>query len=177
MKILKKILIIIAIIIAIPLIIALFVKNQYTVVRQITIGKPKTEVYNYLRYLKNQDNFSKWAKMDPNMKKEYSGTDGTVGFVSSWDSEKIGKGEQEIKTLKEGERIDYELRFIKPVASVSPAYITTEDDSNDTKVTWGLQGNMPYPFNILLLFMDMENMVGNDIQAGLTDLKTILEKQ
>ena len=51
--------------------------------------------------------------MDPDMKKTYRGTDGTVGFVSAWDSEKddVGKGEQEIIKITDGERIDYELRF------------------------------------------------------------------
>jgi hypothetical protein len=177
MKILKRILIVIAILIAIPLIVALFVKKDYSVEREVTINRPKSEVYTYLRYLRNQDNFSKWAKMDPNMKKTFSGTDGTVGFVSAWESDKMGKGEQEIKGLKEGERIDYELRFIKPFPSVSPAFMTTEDNGGNTKVKWGFDGHMSYPTNILILVMNMEKMLGDDLQSGLNDLKGILEKQ
>ena len=88
MKTLKKILLVVAIIIAIPLIVALFVKNEYAVERKIVINRPKGEVFNYLKHLKNQDNYSKWVRMDPNMKKDYKGTDGTVGFTSYWDSEK-----------------------------------------------------------------------------------------
>ena len=156
---------------------AISVELPTTVVREITINRPKTEVYEYLRYLRNQDNFSKWAKMDPNMKKNFSGTDGTIGFVSAWESDKMGKGEQEIKSLKEGERIDYELRFIKPFPSVSPAYMTTEDAAGNTKVTWGFEGHMSYPMNILILVMNMEKMLGDDLQTGLSDLKGILEKQ
>ncbi|WP_254500404.1 hypothetical protein, partial [Salmonella enterica] len=69
--------------------------------REITINKSRQEVYDYIKYLKNQNNFSKWAKMDPAMKTEFRGTDGTVGFVSAWESAKkdVGKGEQEIKNL------------------------------------------------------------------------------
>jgi hypothetical protein len=98
------------------LIIAAFVKRKYSVVLEISINKTKSEVFNYLKFLKNQDNFSKWATMDPNMKQEYRGTDGTVGFVSAWESEdrNVGKGEQEIRKIVDGERIDFELRFIKP---------------------------------------------------------------
>ena len=86
------------------LILAVFLKKEYTVVREISISKPKLIVFDYLKQLKNQNNFSKWAMMDPNMKKEYKGTDGTVGFVSSWESEQknVGKGEQEIKKIIEG---------------------------------------------------------------------------
>ena len=96
MKIIKKIVIALAILIAIPLIMALFIKSEYAVEREITISKPKQVVFEYVKFLKNQDNYSKWATMDPNMKKDYRGTDGTVGFVSAWESQadSVGKGEQ-----------------------------------------------------------------------------------
>ncbi|WP_244270376.1 SRPBCC family protein [Christiangramia echinicola] len=119
MNILKKILIVLVVIIAIPLILALFVPKSYEVERNIIIDQPKQEVFNYVKYLKNQDNYSKWASMDPDMEKTYSGTDGTVGFVSAWNSEneEVGKGEQEIVKLEDGERIDFELRFYEPFES------------------------------------------------------------
>lgn len=179
MKILKKILIVIAIIIAIPLIIALFVEKDYAVEREITINKSKQEVFDYVKFLKHQDNFSKWATMDPNMKKTYRGTDGTVGFVSAWESddENVGVGEQEIKKIAEGERIDFELRFIKPFEATEPAFMSTETVSeNQTKVKWGFSGHMNYPMNIMMLFMDFEKMIGDDLQTGLSNLKTVLEK-
>ena len=113
------------------------------------------------------------------MKKEYRGTDGTVGFVSAWDSEKgdVGKGEQEIKKITDGERIDFELRFIKPFESTEPAYLITESTSdNQTKVKWGFSGKMKYPMNLMLLCMNMEEMIGKDLQTGLNNLKTTLEK-
>ena len=64
MKALKIILIIILVIIAIPLVIALFVKKDYAVEREIIINRPASEVFDYVKYLKNQNNFSKWATMD-----------------------------------------------------------------------------------------------------------------
>jgi uncharacterized protein YndB with AHSA1/START domain len=178
MKILKTILIAVGILIAIPLIVSLFVKKDYEVEREITIDKPKEEVFDYVKLLKNQDNYSKWATMDPDMKKTYSGTDGTVGFVSAWDSDNkdVGKGEQEIKKITEGERIDFELRFFEPFESTEPAYMTTESISeNQTKVKWGFNGHMDYPMNIMMLFMDFETMIGDDLDTGLKNLKSVLE--
>src|SRR6476620_7326434 len=104
MKIVKRILLIVAIIIAIPLIIALFVRKDYTVAREVTINKPSNTVFDYVKYLKNQDNFNKWVMADPNAKKQYRGTDGTVGFAYGWNSEKdeLGEGEQVIKKIDEG---------------------------------------------------------------------------
>lgn len=38
--------------------------------------------------------------LDPNMEKEFKGTDGTVGFIYGWNGNKEGgEGEQEIKAF------------------------------------------------------------------------------
>ena len=179
MKILKKILIALVSIVALALIIALFIKKEYAVEREIVINKPRMEVFGYLKLLKNQDHFSVWATMDPNMIKEYKGTDGTIGFVSTWDSKEknVGKGEQEIKKITEGERLDFELRFIKPFEATDNAYMITETiNETQTKVKWGFNGKMNYPMNMMLLCMDMDKMLGNDLQTGLNNLKNVLEK-
>jgi len=177
MKILKIILIVVAVIIAVPLITALFIKKDYGVEREITIKKPKQEVFDYVKYVKNQDNYSKWAMMDPNAKKSYTGEDGTVGFVSAWESEITGKGEQEIKKIAEVERLDFELRFKEPFEATDNAYMITESVSeNETKVKWGFNGHMNYPLNIMMVFYDFEEMLGGDLSTGLTNLKTELEK-
>lgn len=180
MKILKRILVAIALLIALLLIIALFIKGDYDVQRQVTINKPKQEVYDYVRFLKNQDNYSIWSQRDPNMKKEYKGTDGTVGFIASWDSEdkEVGKGEQEIIKLTDGERIDTRLRFKIPFEAQDDAYFTTETVAeNQTKVTWGFKGKFPYPMNLMCLFFSMDKEVGKDLAAGLNNLKDVLEKR
>lgn len=179
MKILRKILTFIGIFIGLVMIAAIFVKRDYSVEREIVINKPKQQVFDYVKLLKNQDNYSKWATMDPKMKKEYTGTDGTVGFISSWDSENgnLGRGEQEIRQITEGERIEYQLRFFKPVKSTSPAYMTTDSVSaTQTKVKWGMSGTMAYPTNVVLMFMDISEILGRDLTTGLTALKGVLEK-
>ncbi|HNI45643.1 MAG TPA: SRPBCC family protein, partial [Chitinophagales bacterium] len=101
------------------LLLAFFVKKNYTIARSIIIRQPKSLVFDYIKLLKNQDNYSKWATMDPNMNKTYRGTDGTVGFVSAWESpnRNVGKGEQELTNVIQGERIESELRFFRPFTS------------------------------------------------------------
>lgn len=179
MKMLKVILLILVGIIALLLITGLFVDGKYAVEREVTINKSKQEVFDYVKYLKNQDNFSVWAKIDPVMKKEFKGEDGTVGFVSAWDSEdpKAGKGEQKIIKINEGERIDYELHFIEPFESTDFAYLKTEAVNDSvTTVKWGFNGEMKYPMNLMMLTMNMEEMLAPDLQNGLDNLKMILEQ-
>ena len=175
----KKILISFIVILAIPFVIALFISKEYVVEREITINKSTKEVFNFIKLLKNQELYSKWATMDTDMKRTYKGTDGTVGFIAAWDSlkEEVGKGEQEIIKIEEGSRIDTELRFIEPFESRDQSYlITKEIDSNTTKVIWGFNGHLKYPLNLMMLFMDFDYIIGQDFQVGLKNLKSLLEK-
>lgn len=169
---------IIAGLIALLLLLGLVISKDIKATREIVINKPLGEVFNYIKYLKNQDNFSKWGSLDPGMKKSYSGTDATPGFVSAWEgNKKVGQGEQEIKAISDGKSIDYELRFIKPFRSQAKATMTTEAlDAATTKVSWGFESKMNYPMNLMKLFINMEKMVGNDFSTGLSNLKTLLEK-
>lgn len=180
MKIIKGILFFVVGIIALALIVAIFVKKDYALEREVVINQPVEKVFDYIKYLKNQDNFSTWASMDPKMKKEFRGTDGEVGFVSAWESQdkNVGKGEQEITAIKENERIDYELRFIEPFETTDFAYMTTTAVNDSvTNVKWGFTGRMEYPMNLMMLFMNFEEMLGADFENGLSKLKTILEEQ
>ena len=178
MHILKIILLIVVALVGIVLLVALFIKKDFGAEREVIIAKPKQDVFNYIVYLKNQNQYSKWAKMDSNMKTTFTGTDGAVGFISAWDSEKkdVGKGEQEIKKITHGERVDYEIRFIKPFASTATSFMSTESVSpSQTKVKWAMQGRMNYPLNFMRVFMNMEESIGNDLAIGLANLKAKLE--
>lgn len=178
MKIVKTILKVIAVLVALFFIIPLFVKKDFSSEKEVVINKPKQDVFNYISHLKNQNEYGVWAKKDPNIKQEYTGTDATEGFTSSWEGNKeVGKGSQTIKKITDGQRIDLDLHFIEPFDSHSPAWMTTEDVSpTQTKVKWGMSGKMVYPFNIMRLFMNMDEMIGNDLQTGLNNLKAIMEK-
>lgn len=150
----------------------------YDVSRTIEINRPPAEVYDYLKFLKNQDEWSPWQKKDPDMKKEFRGTDGTVGAVSSWVGNKdVGSGEQEITRLVEGSRVESKLRFFKPWKSQSDAYMEVEQVSEGlSRVRWGFSGKNGFPMRLMMLFMNMDKMVGKDFEEGLVNLKARMEK-
>ncbi len=168
--------IIIAIVLII-LILGMIAPKTYHVERKIVVDRPISEVFNYIKYLKKQDEWSPWAKRDPNIKHEYRGTDGEVGFVAAWEGNKeVGTGEQEIKRIVENQRLESELRFLKPFKSTSDAYINVKEiDPNSTEVAWGFSGKNAFPINIMMLFMNMEKTVGKDFEEGLESLKAQLQ--
>ena len=163
--------IVLAILIVI-IVLAIIAPKNYDVYRSISINKPLTEVFQYLKLLKNQDNWSPWAEKDPNMEKSFSGTDGEIGFISKWIGNKeVGEGEQEITGIVENEVIHSQLRFLKPFKSTSDAYLKVNKDNNGTKVTWGFSGKNKFPVSIMMLFMNMDKMVGKDFEYGLNKLQ------
>ncbi len=172
MKTLKKILIVLLILIAIPFIVALFVSKEFKVEKEIVIDKPESEVFDYVKYIRNQDNYGVWQLSDPEAKITEEGTDGTVGYTYSWDGKKVGKGTQTITHIVENEKLETELDF--GFGNPSQSYILTEEVApNQTKVVWGISGKAPYPWNLMNLFYDM----GKDFEGGLQNLKKILETQ
>jgi uncharacterized protein YndB with AHSA1/START domain len=174
MKILKRIGLGLLLLIALIFIIGLFLPKETHVTREVTIAKPRSEVFAYVKDIRNQDQYGKWNLEDPNMDKSYRGTPGTPGFVAAWDSKKVGKGEQEITKVTEGERIDMDLRFEKPFKSNATSFMTTSDaDGGQTKVVWGYDGHSDYPMNIM--GFAMKSMLGSAFQEGLNNMKRNLE--
>lgn len=151
--------------------------KSYHVSRSIDIRKPSELVFNYVKYLKNQDDWSPWAEKDPDMYKEFKGTDGQVGAVSVWKGNKeVGEGEQEITRVVEGELLETRLRFYKPFKSESDAYIKVVGvNENRSRVTWGFSGENKFPARIFMLFMNMDKAIGKDFEYGLQNLKNHLE--
>ena len=177
MNIILTILLVLAGIIALLLIIALFTKKEHYVKREIIINAPRQKVFDYLKLLKNQDQFNKHAMASPDRKREYKGTDGTVGFIYAWSgNKKAGEGEKEIKSIIEGKRIETEIRFVKPMAATAYIVMETESLSDDqTKVSWSNAGILKYPMNIFVPMM--EKMLPKEMDSSLSTLKNIFENK
>jgi hypothetical protein len=176
MNILFTILLVVAGIIALLLIIALFMKREHYVKREIIINAHRQKVFDYIKLLKNQDEFNKHAMAGPDRKREFKGTDGTVGYIYAWSGNKnAGEGEKEIMNIVEGKRIETEIRFVKPMTATACIIMETESLSdNQTKVIWSNAGTLKYPVNIFIPMM--EKSVAKDMDSSLSTLKNILEK-
>ncbi len=158
-------------------VLAIIAPKSYDVNRSVTIEQPVSRVFDFLKYLKNQEKWSPWEKKDPNMKKDFEGTDGQVGAINKWEGNKeVGTGEQEITRIVENEVIESNLRFFKPWKSESDAYMkVNEAEEGKTTVTWGFRGKNKFPVSIMMLFMNMDKAVGKDFDEGLANLKELLE--
>jgi len=145
--------------------------------KSITINKPSGTVFNYLKLTRNQDNFSVWNMTDPDMNKNYQGTDGTVGFIYGWDStvKNVGAGEQEITGMEDGKCIEYAIRFFRPMQNTGKTkFLISADGDQNTVVNWIFESPSKFPMSLFAPLFKI--MLGKDLSKGLINLKAILEK-
>ncbi|ERJ59574.1 SRPBCC family protein [Sphingobacterium paucimobilis] len=172
MKFIKYFLFTVLGLIAIILLVAAILPKNFHAGSTIVINKPSTEVFDYIKQIKKQGTYDSWSQQDPQIQKEYSGTDGTVGFTYTWKSKKVGDGKQVITKIEEGKRVDMDL-FFNGSDQANKSFIQVDSLSpNQSEVHWEINGKMPYPFNLMSIFYDMSK----DFDKGLATLKTILEK-
>lgn len=179
MSILSTVLIAVALLIALPFIAAMFMKSEFSIVRETTINKPQHEVFAYVKQLRNHQHFNKWIMADPALRLEFRGTDGTVGFVSAWDSyeKSVGKGEQEITRIQDNEQIDYEIRFEKPFEGTALVRIDTRPaPGGATHLRWSFEGTRNYMMKVMRVVVNMDKMLGGDMETSLSTLKNNLEQ-
>jgi hypothetical protein len=146
--------------------------------KSVTINKNSKIVFDYLKLMRNQDNFSVWNMTDPDMKKSQSGVDGTVGFKYNWDStnKNVGAGEQEITALTEGKSIESKITFFRPMQNTGKTSFQITDNGNDSSsVIWTFDSPSKFPMSLLSPIF--KKMLGKDLEKGLNNLKNILEKQ
>jgi hypothetical protein len=176
MNIIIIILLILAGIIALLLLMALFMKKEHYVSRDIIINAPRQKVFDYIKLLKNQDEFNKHAMTAPDRKREFKGTDGTVGYVYAWSGDKnAGVGEKEIMNIIEGKRIETEIRFVKPMTATASIIMEIESLPGDqTRLSWSNAGTLNYPVNLFIPMM--QKSVAKDMDSSLLTLKNILEQ-
>lgn len=157
------------------LVVALFVPKTFVYEKSVVINAPIDSVWVNTNSLSALDKWSPWNDHDPNMKKWSTGVDGTVGAVQGWDGEVVGSGSQTIKTIQKPTLFETKLDFLKPHESHGEAYVKLVAEGSGTKATWGMSGSMPYPFNVMILFMNMEKSMGKDWDNGLAKLKSLSE--
>jgi hypothetical protein len=146
--------------------------------KSISIDRPATEVFAYLKQTKNQDQFSVWNMKDPSMQKTFSGIDGNKGFVYAWDSKdkNVGAGSQEIINILDGTRIDYKIEFLRPMKNTgTSSFVVDKIDENNSSVSWIFQSPVKFPMTLFAPFL--KNMLGKQLGQSLQNLKGVLERE
>jgi len=154
--------------------------DVFRVTRSAAIKAPPEKIQAQLSDFRGWQAWSPWEKLDPAMKRNFSGAEKGKGATYAWQGNgNVGEGRMEI-TESTPQKVAMDLDFVKPFEAHNKVTFTlapvagTAGDS--TEVTWSMVGPVPYVAKIVHVFIDMDRMVGGQFESGLANLKTVAEK-
>jgi hypothetical protein len=151
--------------------------NTFSVQRAASIQAPPGKIFPLINDFHSWVDWSPWEKLDPTMKKTYTGASSGEGAVYEWDgSMKVGKGRMEITASTPPSKVMIKLDFLKPMEGHNVAEFTLEPQGDSTNVTWAMHGPVAYMAKVMGVFMSMDTMIGKQFETGLANLKAIAEK-
>jgi hypothetical protein len=151
--------------------------GEFEVSRSATFAAPAGAVFAQVNELRKWQAWSPWANKDPQMKQAYEGPPAGTGAVTSWQGNKdVGEGRMTIVDSRPNELIRFKLEFFKPFAATHSAEFTFTEHGGRTAVTWSMQGTNNFIGKAMGLVFDFDRMIGGDFEAGLANLKTLVEK-
>lgn len=170
--------VVLILIVIVALTILVFVEpTDVTVTRTTVIKAPKEAVFEQIVNFKNWHNWSPWNKLDGDkMKMDFYGTDGTPGSGYKWVGVQTGAGDMKDSAVN-GTDMLYNLTFTEPHAGSAWGHFKADDTAGMTKVTWICTMHFGKPSNAMLVFMNMEKLLGPMFEDGLKDMKTFVESK
>ena len=171
MKFLLRILLFLFILVVLAAFLALFLPKDFHSERSGVIDAPPQVAYNQVNNLKNWNKWSPWAQIDPETKWEYSSDPVGEGAWYTWtsDHKDVGKGKLTIAEATIGKTLKTEIEF----EGMGTGYGTWkfEPQVDKTKVTWGFDTHVAWPFNLMMFNFDSQ--MGPSLEKGLTNLDKV----
>ena len=172
----KKIALVVVVLVAGVLVYATTRPDALHVQRAARIKAPPEKIVPLITDFHSWTAWSPYEKVDPAMKRTYSGAASGKGAVYEWEgNSQVGQGRMEI-TETSPSRVTIKLDFVKPLEGHNIAAFTLIPQGDATNVAWTMDGPTPYIGKVIGVFVDMDHMIGKDFETGLANMKAIAEK-
>lgn len=151
--------------------------DSFRVERTASIKAPPEKIFPLINDFHRWQAWSPWEKLDPAMKRTYSGAASGKGAVYAWEGTgQVGAGSMEIAESIPSSRVLINIDFIKPLEAHNNMEFILEPQGDATQVTWAMYGSAPFVAKVMRVFVSMDSLVGKDFAAGLADLQRAAEK-
>ena len=178
MRFLKRLAIGLVLLAATFAVVVAFQPDDYRLTRSTVIWAPAAKIFPHVNDLRRWEEWSPWAKLDPNARVTFSGPQSGPGASSKWDgNDKIGAGTMTITDSKLNERVATRTDFVKPFEGTSRADFVFSQTGERTNVIWTTAGTHTFISKAICLVMSMETMLGPDFEKGLAQLKDVVERK
>jgi hypothetical protein len=151
--------------------------DTFEVARSTTVQASPEKIFPYLEDFHLWSAWSPWEKLDPGLKRSFSGAASGAGAAYAWEGDRsVGSGRMQVTAARPSSSIDIQIDFIAPFEAHNTAAFTLAPQGDATAVTWTMQGPMPFMSKVMGVFFSMDRMIGKDFEAGLANLKAAAEK-
>jgi uncharacterized protein YndB with AHSA1/START domain len=151
--------------------------DTFQIQRKIAIKAPPEKVFPLVNDFHEWAKWSPWEKLDPNLKRTYGGPDSGPGATYGWEgNDKVGTGRMEILKTTPPNEVKIQLDFLKPYEAHNTGTFQFQPTSEGTEVIWTMDGEAPFMFNVMKVFIDMDGIIGKDFEKGLAAMKVEAEK-
>jgi hypothetical protein len=174
-KIIVRTLAALAAIVVVILIVASTKPDTFRIERTTSIKASPEKISTLIRNFHKWNSWSPFEKLDPAMKRTFSGPNEGLGAVYEWEgNSNAGSGRMEVMNISPS-KITIKLDFLKPFEAHNTAEFTLVPDGEFTKVTWAMHGPNQFLGKVMTVFMSMDAMVGKQFETGLSNLKSVSE--
>jgi len=150
--------------------------DSFRIEREATLSAPPDKIFAILNDFHQWPAWSPWEKLDPDMKRDYSGSDSGVGATYAWEgNKKVGAGRMEIKESHPASKLVVKLDFLKPFAASNTTEFTLQPTPSGTHLTWAMHGPQPFMSKLMCSLINMDKLIGKDFETGLANLKAHVE--
>lgn len=155
-------------------VVGMLLPTTFKIEKSVTITAQDRGIFAYTADLNKWNEWTVWAKKDPNMQTQTSDPSYGVGATYSWDSKKMGKGTAKITRFTLNRSVAWELSIEGAPTSQFQIDINAGRSSNiETK--WTAEGVLPNPPFQRLISYFFTYMLGKDLKSGLENLKGKVE--
>ncbi len=178
---LRKILIGVAGALALFVVVVATRPSAYHVERTLEVAAPADLVFGVLDDLHQFAGVlvlfgSPWETRDPDMQETFEGPATGVGQSYAWSGNKeVGTGRMTIDESVPGRKVGIRFEFVEPMESTATCALTLAPTPAGSLVTWSMDGSHNFIGKAFGMFMDMDAMLGTDIEKGLAQLKNVAE--
>ncbi len=149
--------------------------SAFEVVRRTHIAADPALVHDLISDFHKWREWSPWEDVDPDLERDYSGSDSGVGSHYAWSgNRKAGRGRMAI-TDSNPHQVGIALHFEKPFKADHQIRFELTPANAGTDVAWVMTGEQKGLAALFGKLVSMDKLVGGDFEKGLSRLKAAAE--
>ncbi len=154
-----------------------FQSADYEIHREVSIQASVETIFPYLNSSKLGEKWGPWLEVDPQSRMSYSGPDAGVGSRADWTGGKqLGTGSATIVESIPNQRVKMKLEYTEPMKMEQDSEYSIQSSGNQSIVRWSVRGKNTFMGRLMCVFVDMDKLVGQMFEKGLSNLKNLVEK-